>query len=78
MKYRLKVSKIKKSRIFFIFICFIIIIPSFMFGTYIAERYKSTIMDYYNKIVVKVEEYYNIISKAIEDNLNLHFELPLK
>lgn len=49
-----------------------------MFGTYIAERYKSTIMDYYNKIVVKVEEYYNIISKAIEDNLNLHFELPLK
>lgn len=70
-----KILRFRQSQFFLIIICIAVIVLFFAFGTYIAERYKTTIIDYYNQIVVKVEEYYILIINAIENYLDI--KLPI-
>lgn len=72
----MKFKNIKLNSFIFAFLCMILIVIVFIFGIYIADRYKATILDYYNKIVIKAEEYYYIIKKALESSLS--YELPIE
>lgn len=77
MRYLKKLILCRQVQLFVI-VCMALVLLSFMFGSYIATRYKNTIMDYYSQLIVKVEGYYTIIVDTIENYLDIKIPIIIE